>query len=164
MAARQTVRKMLNGQLKDYNESSKQGQEPEHVRAMKILNWSYGVKTVPISFSSESTEVEILSDFDSLAINVSLNEVQHEWQLCSKFIHVEDFVVDLANMVAFRKRCPLGLMHQIIKSKSNDRTRSRLTERKPFDLTAVFQATNSLFFAKRAMDFARMWFVDINNE
>ena len=48
-------------------------------------------------------------------------------------MHLEDFVVDLGNLVAFRKRSREGLMHWVVRSKRNDRTRGRLSNRKPFD-------------------------------
>lgn len=50
------------------------------------------------------------------------------------------------------------MMFKVIKTSSNDRGRSRLTNRKSFDSASVFQAAKHSFFAKTDGEYAKMWF------
>ena len=106
-------------------------------------------------------KLENLSDFDSIAINLALNGESQQINI-DPFIYLEDFVIDLTNLVAFKKNCIDGGAFKLVKTESNDRTRSRLNNRKPFDLTAAFQPAHSSIFDKKYAEFARMWAIECN--
>ena len=53
-------------------------------------------------------------------------------------------------------------MYKVERTASNDRRRSRLTNRKTFDLSTAFQGARSSFFAKEMGEFADMWEQECN--
>ena len=76
-------------------------------------------------------------------------------------MHLEHFIIDLSNKVAYRKNDTLPKLLLLSKTLNNDRSRSELTGRKPFDLATAFQINyDSSIFAKRATEFAKMWVKD----
>jgi len=63
----------------------------------------------------------------------------------------------VANKIAYKSDCRLGLIYKIEMTEENDRTRSSRTFRKTFDLTAVFQSAHTMFFATEDAEFATIW-------
>ena len=78
------------------------------------------------------------------------------------FVFLEHLVVDVENMTAFRRNCPVGAMYKVERTANYDRRRSRLTDRKTFDLSTAFQSAKSSFFAKHDGEFAWMWQCECN--
>ena len=150
----ETVQQMLSGHLKDCADSSDSTVEPEHVRKVRELNWSYALRK--ITRWGPSDQLDYLSDLDCMAINIGVAEPVPS-DGTPRFIHLDQFVVDLDNRTAFKKNCALGTMFRVVRTENNDRARSRLTDRKPFDLSAAFQSAKSSFFAKNWGEFALMW-------
>ena len=74
------------------------------------------------------------------------------------FIYHEHFLIDLQNKTAFKRNLGYAQMFKVKRSDENDRTRSRLTNRKSFDSAAVYQAKKDSFFAKDIGEYATMWF------
>ena len=91
-----------------------------------------------------------------MAINIGVAEPVQNAE-APRFLCLEQFVVDVDNMTAFKRNCGQGSLFRVVRSQNNDRARSRLTDRKPFDLSAAFQSAKSSFFAKEHGEFAQMW-------
>ena len=147
-AMHSTVSMALDGSLSDISHSQSLTRERDHVRKINELNHSWSISTTPIpAKSNEPMVFETLSDFDSMAINIGIDEADLQFDRDS-FVHLEHFVIDLKNEVAWKKKCSKNALFKLMKTVKNDRTRSRLTNRKTFDLAAAFQAAKSDFFAK----------------
>ena len=56
------------------------------------------------------------------------------------------------------------MIFKVVRTGSNDRGRSRLTDRKSFDSATVFQAAKHSFFAKGMGEYANMWYEKFNGE
>ena len=69
----------------------------------------------------------------------------------------------MKNEVAWKKKCAKKILFKLMKTAKNDRSRSRLTNRKTFDLAAAFQAAKSDFFAKKMGEFGVKWSKDCND-
>ena len=150
----ETVQEMLGGHLKDYADWCDPTMEPDHVAKIRKLNWSYALQK--ITRSGPSDQLDTLSDFDCMAINIGVAEPVQNVE-APRFLCLDQFVVDVDNMTAFKKNCAVGTMFRVVRTEHNDRARSRLTDRKPFDLSAAFQSAKSSFFAKDIGEFANMW-------
>ena len=66
----ETVKKMLEGKLNDVSESTDPVTEPDHVKNIKMMNWSFALHKITKSGISDDSET--LSDLDSMALNISL--------------------------------------------------------------------------------------------
>ena len=96
-----------------------------------------------------------------MAINIGVAEPVQNVE-APRFMCLDQFVVDVDNMTAFKKNCAVGTLFRVVRTEHNDRARSRLTDRKPFDLSAAFQSAKSSFFAKTYGEFAGMWYNQCN--
>ena len=53
---------------------------------------------------------------------------------------------------------------KIVSTKNNDRRRSRITQRKAYDVSTYNVIPTYPIFAKKAQEFASEWFIRCNNE
>ena len=60
-------------------------------------------------------------------------------------------------MVAFKRLCEKRIVYKVVKTESNDRSRSRLTDLKTFDLSPTFLSVQSRMFANVVGEFKQMW-------
>ena len=94
-----------------------------------------------------------LTDFDSIGINVYLLDKGAQSDQ-DPFLYLEHYIIDLRNMLAFKKDSKKGEIYRLVRSVDNDRTRSRLIDRKPFDFTAASKSNYSSVFDKDVAEFA----------
>ena len=114
---------------------------------LKEANWSYGIKK--FTFSNDAEQLELFSDFDCIAIHEACQKLE-EQPYSSPFVHLQDFIVDVGNMMAYPRFSPLGLIaFKVVRTDQNDRTRSRLSSRKPLDMATANHPAFSAFFAKK---------------
>ena len=129
---------------------------------MKKANWSYGIKK--FSLSKEETRLDLFSDLDSIAIE----EAKQRWEKQrrkSPWVHLEDFIVDVGNMVAYPRFSPLGLVaFKVVRTDHNDRARSRISSRKPLDMASANNPIASSYFAKKMAEFGNTWFEECNGK
>ena len=104
-----------------------------------------------------SDEKENLTDMDSISINAAKAEAVNQPKP-DRFVYLEHFVIDIKNNVAYKKNRGFDMVFKVVKTGSNNRGRSRLTNRKSFDSAAVFQAAKKSFFAKEKGEYAWMWY------
>ena len=72
-------------------------------------------------------------------------------------LHLEDLIVDVSNMLAYHRFMPYAaLQFKLVKTDDNDRSRSRISSRKPLDTTAELPAATT-FFAKEWAEFGNAW-------
>ena len=74
-------------------------------------------------------------------------------------------VADIANEVAMGV-VPIAkqVEFKIVSTKINDRRRSRITQRKAFDVSTYNSIPTTPIFAKKAQEFASEWYTRCNNE
>lgn len=156
-----TVGQALNGLVKDITELENATGETEHAREIRKLNWSWALREVPYPNWNDSKTTENLSDFDSMAINIGIEEAALQLDR-DPFVHLEHFVIDMTNSVAWTKKSAKNFLFKLMKTAKNDRARSSLTNRKTFDLASAFQAAKSDFFAKETGEFAEKWYWEYN--
>ena len=127
---------------------------------LKEANWSYGIKR--FNFSNDDKRLELFSDLDCMAISEAKQRCKQKPDQ-SPLVHLEDFIVDVANMVAYPRFSPFGLIaFKVVRTDHNDRTRSRLSSRKPLEMATINHPTASTFFAKKMREFADAWYNEYN--
>jgi hypothetical protein len=105
------------------------------------LNWSWTINKH--HKGSGLRDMETLSDFDSMALNLEAMNPNPD-----KLLYLENgLVVDIFNQVAYKEDCQFGYYYQLERTETNDRSRSTRSSLKPYDLTAVLQSANTDFFA-----------------
>ena len=73
-------------------------------------------------------------------------------------MQLEDFVVDVGNMVAYPRASPYAIIgFKVVRTDQNNRTRSRLSSRKPLDMATANHPKASTFFAKKFAEFGNTW-------
>ena len=100
--------------------------------------------------------LENLSDVDSMALKMAVDEFKMGGV---PLVYLEQYLVDVSNFVGYQTM-PVALWVQLklVRSPNNSRRRSRLTNRKPFELSATLQSIKSTpFFAKETQEFANIW-------
>ena len=68
---------------------------PDYVKEIEQINWSWEV-TGYVAQGTSDFEFEMLSDLDSMAINVGLSQSNSK-----RLIYLDKFVIDLDNMIAY---------------------------------------------------------------
>ena len=68
-----TVGLTLNASLDDIKQLQKIYQEPDHVKNINLINWSWAITDEEYD-EYFKVAMEILNDFDSIAINLALQE------------------------------------------------------------------------------------------
>ena len=120
-------------------------------------NWSYGIKRY--NFSKEDHRLDVFSDFDCMAIHEAKQKLDQE-ATESALVQLEDFVVDVGNMVAYPRASPYAIIgFKVFRTDQNDRGRSRLSSRKPLDMATANHPAVSSFFAKKFAEFGNTWFM-----
>ena len=100
--------------------------------------------------------LENLSDVDSMALKMAVDEFKMGGV---PLVYLEQYLVDVSNFVGYQTM-PVALWVQLklVRSLNSSRRRSRLTNRKPFELSATLQSIKSTpFFAKETQEFANIW-------
>ena len=100
--------------------------------------------------------LENLSDVDSMALKMAVDEFKMGGV---PLVYLEQYLVDVSNFVGYQTM-PVALWVQLklVRSLNSSRRRSRLTNRKPFELSATLQSIKSTpFFAKEMREFAMIW-------
>ena len=154
-----TTKEALEGSLEDSKVNDDLKDMPDHVKRMNQANKTFAV--VPIH-SKEDTEPENLSDFDSMAIKIAIDLFEKEKK--SPFVHLQWLVADIANEVAMGV-APIAkqVEFKIVSTKTNDRRRSRITQRKAFDISTYNSIATTPLFAKKAQEFASEWYTRCNS-
>ena len=141
----------MDGFVEDVVDSNAQQELSEVASKLKEANWSYGIKK--FSCSEDSKHVEVFSDFDCMAIHSAKQRFEEQPHL-SPWVHLADFIVDVSNMLAYPRFSPYGLIaFKVVRTDHNDRTRSRLSSRKPLDMVTAQNPASSTFFAKEWAEF-----------
>ena len=80
------------------------------------------------------------------------------------FVHLEQYLVDVGNFVGYGTMPVASYVQlKLVRSLMNNQRRSRLSSRKSFDQSAVFQAIEATpFFAKEEQELAKIWIKDCN--
>ena len=129
----------------------------EHAKKVEQLNWSWAIHIEPFPLWKISDLTENFTDIDSMSINAAKAEAANQLKP-DQYLHLEHFVIDLQNNLAYKKNKGFETIFKVVKTGSNNRGRSRLTNRKSFDSAAVFQAAKHSFFAKEQGEYAKMWY------
>ena len=125
-------------------------------------NWSYGIKRY--NFSKEDQRLDVFSDFDCMAIHEAKQKLDQEATEAA-LVQLEDFVVDVGNMVAYPRASPFAIIgFKVFRTDQNDRGRSRLSSRKPLDMATANHPKASSFFAKKAGEFGFKWMLECNGK
>ena len=99
---------------------------------------------------------------------MAIDQARQRWEQLSyqsPWVHLEDFIVDVANMLAYPRFSPFGLIaFKVVRTDKNDRTRSRISSRKPLDMATANNPTASSFFAKKMAEFGNTWFEECNGK
>ena len=90
--------------------------------------------------------LENLSDVDSMALKMAVDEFKMGGV---PLVYLEQYLVDVSNFVGYQTMpVVLWVQLKLVRSPNNSRRRSRLTNRKPFELSATLQSIKSTpFFA-----------------
>lgn len=121
-----------------------------------MMNWSYAVARV--TKNGVSSKHVLLTDLDSLAINVKLLLFGYDKSDPRPFAYLNDYVIDVENMRGFVNKDVTAKSHvMVIRTKDNDRRRSRLSSQRGngFDFTFVNNQKDR--FAKDYAEFATEW-------
>ena len=80
-------------------------------------------------------------------------------------VHLQWLIVDISNKVAMGV-APIGrqVEFKLVSTKNNDRRRSRITQRKAFDVSTYNAIPTTSIFAKKVREFAMEWFEKCNNK
>jgi len=141
---------MLKGQLREIAPQDMPKRIPEYVKDFTRLNWSFGISY----FTQNPSDFELMTDLDSMVLNMRLQQIG---KYKSKFVYLQDFYVDLANMVAYNFGRVGNLARAVVfRTSSNDRRRSMRTERKT-DSNDLVLGDFSDNFAKEAGEYGKMW-------
>ena len=133
---------------------------PIHVTNFVKANWSWAIARYP--YSENEKDLANLTDVDSMMINTALEDLAN-MQLQVPFLFLNDLCIDLMNKIAYRKWSPFAAIEfKLVCTGENDRSRSSLSSRKPFESTAAFQRASD-FFARDVAEFGLKWGVDYNN-
>ena len=74
-------------------------------------------------------------------------------------------MVDVGNMVAYPRSSPYAIIgFKVIRTDQNDRSRSRLSSRKPLELATAKDPAASSFFAKKIYEFGQTWWEVCNGK
>lgn len=104
--------------------------------------------------------MELLSDLDSMAINLKIAGQQ---QRDSPFVYLEHLIIDTQNMTGFKYSSKLKPDFKVVRTKNNDRSRARRTERKGNGFDFNFLKSTDDNFAKEAGEYGRIWKKKYNN-
>ena len=106
----------------------------------------------------------MLTDLDCIAIREAKKFLEaHPGS--SPILHLEDLVIDVSNMVAYWRNSPYAyIQFKVFATANNERTRSRLSSRKPFDVATVTDAASTSFFAKELAEFGATWGLKCSGE
>ena len=102
-----------------------------------------------------------MSDLDAIALKMAIALLGKGGMA---LVHLEQYLADVANMVGYGTM-PIASFVQLklMKSLTESRIRSRLSNRKPFDQSATFQAIKATpFFAKEETELAKIWIKECN--
>lgn len=98
-----------------------------------------------------------MSDLDSIAVNIAIRDKL--WQSEKKqFMFLDEFIIDLDNMCAFKKNEQYPVIYRVVKTPKNDRKRSRFTNQKPFDISYAYDSVKSSYFLENGGGFyGELW-------
>lgn len=120
------------------------------------MNWSYSVALV--TKKGVSSHRELLSDLDSLAINVKLLLLGYDTSDTHPFVHLNNYIIDIENMIGFMDNVGTAKNRvKVMRTVSNDRRRSRLSAQKGNGFDFTFINTYKETFAKEIGEFAYLW-------
>ena len=132
------------------------------VSKLEEMNQSFAIKRFP--FSKEDKRRETLTDLDCIAIREAKKKFEMKL-VTSPILHLDDLIVDVSNMVAYRRFSPFGIVEfMLLETGDNDRTRSRLSSRKPLDSATADGPAASSFFAKSCGDYGDAWGLEYSGE
>lgn len=104
----------------------------------------------------------MFSDFDSMAIHETKQKFEDQ-PLLSPWVHLANFIIDVSNMLAYPRDFPFGIIaFKVVRTDGNDRSRSRLSSRKPLDMATAQIPAFSTFFAKETAEFGWKWWEECN--
>ena len=147
---------MLKGQLREIAPQDMPKSIPEYVKDFTRLNWSFGISY----FTQNPSDFELMTDLDSMVLNMRLQQIG---KYKSHFVYLQDFYVDLANMVAYNFDRVGNLARAVVfRTSSNDRRRSMRTERKT-DSNDLVLGDFSDNFAKEYGEYGNMWAKQYND-
>ena len=98
-----------------------------------------------------------------MAIKIAFDLFEKEKK--NPIVHLQWLVADVSNEVAMGV-APIAkqVEFMIVSTMNNDRRRSRITQRKEFDISTYNSIPTTPIFAKKAQEFASEWFNRCNNK
>ena len=115
----ETTRAILDGLVKDVTDKTQLNDSQKMTSELAELNKSYAVASFP--FTGEDRRQEVISDFDSIAVATACKIFRND-PTSSPLLFLEDLIVDVSNMVAYRRytsnACP---EFKVVKTENNDR-------------------------------------------
>ena len=127
---------------------------PKFVTNFIKANWSFAITRFP--YCGDARQLETVPDFTAMAINMLL-QAAADGKLKKPFLYLEDFFIDVTNLVAYQNWSLYAYVeYKLIRTSNNDRSRSRLSDRKQFEFTLMFRNASS-FFARERGEFAMNW-------
>ena len=106
---------------------------PIHVNKFIQANWSWALAKLP--YDGNEKELNSLTDFDSVILNQTLSENPDSLKEVPYI-----FLVDVKNMLMFKKFSKYGKIEfKLSRTGQNDRSRSRISNRKQYESANTFQ-------------------------
>ena len=145
-AMQSTMQKAIKGHLREGLATNPTAM-PIFVNNFIKANWSWAIASYP--FSGKSEALNYLTDLESMILQDMASR-----NAKASLVYLEDLIVDVKNKLAYKKWSPSGsIEYGLVCPTENNRSRSRLSNRKPFEPAAAYQKA-SIFFAPRIADFA----------
>ena len=136
-----TTRAVLDGLVEDQVDSDTYQEKSEVASRLNEAICSYAIKK--FSFSEDTVQLERFSDLDCIAIHEAKQRFEQQTRQ-SSIVHLKDFIVDVANMLAYPRFSPKGLItFKVVRSDQYNLTRNRLSSRKDLDKIIANDSTSS---------------------
>ena len=150
------TKQLLEGQLRSVVYLDNQNQKAEHVKKINELNWSH----CNVPFKDSNGKEQILNDIGSTYVNIKKAERR---STKNPFAVLEMFVIDVDNNISYKmgsKKCKIDFI--VKKTSNNDRSRSRLQERKTNSSDLNLNEKQDANFAKMFNEYGVLWYIRFN--
>ena len=124
---------------------------PDFVQKFNFISWSVGIS----SFIEKDKTLLLLTDLDAVCINLQLAKPKTQRK---NIIVLQHFVVDIENMIAyhFGSKNEMAIFYVQL-TEQNDRSRSRISQRKTNSKDLVIDTKSNDGFAKDFNEYGKLW-------